>query len=166
MREQALRFIAMTYSRDIVPKTCIDATEIKFGEVTFVSLPYDFSSYTDYYEGEMGEGLKKIMMIIRGSFKQTDLYNFKKEAIKLEERFKVEGARRLNIDPGYLSPSKLVLATHKEYPGAIAIGEDLNAIVELVFHKGSYEPLIWTYRDYIDNINFFNLARKNISLWI
>jgi len=166
MREKALRFIAMTYSEGLSPQTCIDAVEIRFGEVVFACLPYNFSSYTNYYESEMGENLMKIMMIVRGSFKQTDLYAFKMDAISLEEKFKEKGSRRLNIDPGYLTPSKLVLATHKEYSSAIAIGEGVNAIVELVFHKGSFEPLLWTYRDYIDKIEFFNTARKCLGLWI
>ncbi|MGQ9706006.1 MAG: DUF4416 family protein [bacterium] len=166
MREKALRFIAITYSSDITPRICIDAIERKFGEVVFASLPYDFSSYTDYYENEMGKNLMKVMIILRGLFNQNDLHNFKKDAMALEAKFKEKGSRRLNIDPGYITPSKLVLSTHKEYSPAIAIGEDINAIVELVYHKGSFEPLMWTYRDYVDKISFFNITRKFLGLWI
>ncbi|OQX90265.1 MAG: hypothetical protein B6D57_04055 [Candidatus Coatesbacteria bacterium 4484_99] len=166
MIDTCLRFIAVVFSKSINIDKCIEIVIENIGETVVCSKPYDFNRYTSYYTDEMGEGLTKIMMLIKGYFNPHHLANLKKETMSIENHYRVGGARKLNIDPGYITPSKLVLATHKDYAGAIALLEGINAIVELIYHGGTYRELLWTYRDYSDNIPFFNDVRKYMELWL
>ena len=43
------------------------------------------------------------------------LAKMKLAANNLEDKYKIENKRRLNIDPGYISEAKLILATTKNY---------------------------------------------------
>jgi hypothetical protein len=56
--------------------------------------------------------------------------------------------RRANIDPGLVSIESLVLATTKYSGHRICIGPSLFAEVTLLYQKGMYRPMEWTYPDY------------------
>jgi hypothetical protein len=69
---------------------------------------------------------------------------------ELERMFVREGKRAVNIDPGYICMERLVLATGKNYTHRIHLAKGIYADLTLVFHKGSFRPLAWTYRDYAE----------------
>jgi hypothetical protein len=56
--------------------------------------------------------------------------------------------RRANIDPGLVTIESLVLASTKYSGHRICIGPGLYAETTLLFQKGQYRPLEWTYQDY------------------
>ena len=56
--------------------------------------------------------------------------------------------RRANIDPGLLSIESLVLATTKYAGHRVCIAPQLYAEVTLLYQRGRYRPLEWTYPDY------------------
>ncbi|MCK4785250.1 MAG: DUF4416 family protein, partial [Desulfobacteraceae bacterium] len=66
-----------------------------------------------------------------------------------------------NIDPGCISPERLILATGKNYVHRIYLSKGIYADLTLIFKKGSFSPLKWTYPDYADPevIGFFNGVR-------
>jgi hypothetical protein len=70
----------------------------------------------------------------------------------------------VNFDPGVIEPSKLILATTKNYAHRIYIGEKMYAEVTLVFDKGSWRPLPYTYPDYKQQCyhDFFEKLRKRL----
>ena len=70
--------------------------------------------------------------------------------------------RRINIDPGYVSDSKLILATTKDYFHRIYLNYGIYAEVTLKWRKSSFEPLEWTYPDYRSReyINILNNIRN------
>jgi hypothetical protein len=70
--------------------------------------------------------------------------------------------RNVNIDPGYINPAKLVLASCKDFSHRIYLGGGVFAEVTLFFMDGSFRPFFHTYRDYRDPemIAFFNRARE------
>ena len=61
-----------------------------------------------------------------------------------------DGKRSVNIDPGYLLYERFVLATGKNYSHRIYVGQGIYADLTLIFQKGAYRPLPWTYPDYAD----------------
>ena len=75
----------------------------------------------------------------------------------------------VNIDPGYVTLSKLVLATTKDYSHRIYIGKGIYGEVTLQYTKGTFTPFPHTYPDYQTRIaiEFFNQVRdfvkKNIT---
>ncbi|MEK6733229.1 MAG: DUF4416 family protein, partial [Candidatus Omnitrophota bacterium] len=72
--------------------------------------------------------------------------------------------RRINIDPGYISDSKLVLATTKDYFHRIYLTSGIYAEVTLRWRRGGFEPFEWTYPDYQSKeyIDIFNTIRKRL----
>lgn len=61
-----------------------------------------------------------------------------------------EGKRRINLDPGYLTLSKIVLASTKDYAHRIYLGEGIFGEITLIYKGGTYEPHMFSYRDYQD----------------
>ena len=72
--------------------------------------------------------------------------------------------RAVNLDPGVIEASKLILATTKNYSHRIYIGEKMYAEVTLVFDKGGWCPLPYTYPDYKQQcyFDFFDKARTRL----
>jgi hypothetical protein len=70
-------------------------------------------------------------------------------------------SRPVNLDPGFIEPSKLVLATTKNYSHRIYIGHKMFAEVTLIYEKGIWRDFDWTYPDYRqpDYHNFFTRVR-------
>ena len=134
----------------------------KYGPVDFVSasLPFNF---TDYYAPEMGESLRRRMaslapLISPERLAEVKLWTNQLETQDLNER----NGRKVNIDPGYLAASKFILATGKDYGHRIYLGEGIYGDLTLIFQKGSFCALPWTYPDYASPplIRLLNLIRK------
>ncbi|MGE5280613.1 MAG: DUF4416 family protein [Deltaproteobacteria bacterium] len=121
-------------------------------------LPFDG---TDYYVREMGPGLKRTFVGFRRLIRTTDLPAIKLGTNALEKRLAPEGRRRVNIDPGYVSLAKLVLATTKNYCHRLYAGRGIFEEVTLSFRNNAFEPLAHTYPDLrrTQNIAFFNAVR-------
>ncbi len=135
----------------------------EFGPVDLTSETWDFD-YTDYYTEEMGEGLKRRIYSFRKLIDPGELAAIKNLTNEKETRFadKSSGNRAVNLDPGYISHSKLVLASTKNYSHRIYIGEGIFAEITLEWHKNNFEPLKLTYPDYRTNAyrDFFALVRS------
>jgi len=118
-----------------------------FGQPDFVSevLPFE---YTDYYTAEMGTGLVRRFVTFERLIRPEELPAVKLCTNALEERFSEGGARRVNIDPGYVARQHLILATGKGYSHRPYIGRGIYADVTLEYRKETYRPFAWTYPDY------------------
>lgn len=66
----------------------------------------------------------------------------------LEQTWTVNGQRKVNIDTGYISLGKLVLATTKDHSHRLYLAEGIYGEVTLRFVHGHFEPWPWTYPDY------------------
>ena len=122
--------------------------EDSFGPVDFRSplLPF---THTDYYSREMGEGLLRKFISFAQLIDPGDLAQVKRFTNRLEEELAEGGARRINLDPGYISPGKLVLATTKDREHRIYLGDGIYAEVTLRWRRQKgFEPWEWTYPDY------------------
>lgn len=122
-----------------------------FGQLSHQSPVYPFD-YTTYYESEMGPNLIKQLFGFADRIDPAELPRIKQRAMELEREIgrTVDGnlLRRANLDPGLLSVESLVLATTKYSGHRICIAPALYAEVTLLFQKGRYAPLEWTYPDY------------------
>lgn len=58
------------------------------------------------------------------------------------------GKRRVNIDPGYLDSSKLVLASRKDYAHRIYLNKGVYGEVTLFYRQKTFTPWECTYPDY------------------
>jgi hypothetical protein len=70
----------------------------------------------------------------------------------LEDKFAVKSdsglRRRVNLDPGYVAPDKLVLASTKNFSHRIHLSRGVYAEVTLNFGKKGCVFLDWTYPDF------------------
>ena len=132
-----------------------------FGQPDFVSevLPFE---YTDYYTAEMGTGLVRRFVTFERLIGPEELPAVKLCTNALEERFSEGGARRVNIDPGYLARQHFILATGKGYSHRPYIGRGIYADLTLEYRRETYRPFEWTYPDYRapETLEMLNGLRK------
>jgi hypothetical protein len=137
----------------------------RLGPVDMVSawFPFDF---TTYYEKEMGGPLHRRLMVFKPLVEQTELAAIKRMTNELEQKYQRQGQRRVNVDPGYLLAERFVLATGKNFTHRIYIGEGIYADLTLIYQKGDFKTLPWTYPDYADRrlIDFLILVRNKYML--
>jgi len=119
------------------------------GSVDIISswMPFD---YTTYYEPEMGTPLFRRLLTFKRLIRQDQLPDIKLTTNRLEQSFAENGRRRVNIDPGYLLYERFVLATGKNFSHRIYIGSRIYADLTLVYQRGRFQKLDWTFPDYAD----------------
>ncbi len=110
---------------------------------------------TDYYEVEMGGNLRRQFASFERLVNPGELAHIKILANELEGRICYECGlpetqRRVNIDPGYISLSKLVLATTKEHSHRVYLRDGIYAESTLHYEGGKWAAWPWTYPDYAD----------------
>lgn len=125
--------------------------EDRFGPIDLLSEPLDFS-HTGYYEEEFGGPLKRKMASFEPLMEIGELAEIKLFTNALEDEYLREGGkRRINIDPGYLTLDKLVLASCKDFSHRIYLCAGVYAEVTLMYVGHDFTALPWTYPDYKDN---------------
>ncbi len=119
----------------------------EFGEIDFQSetLLFDF---THYYDAEMGVPIKRFFVSIEELKPPDRLSDIKLRSNRIEDEFRVDGKRRVNLDPGFLALSRFVLATTKEGSHRIPLSSGIYGEVTLLFEKGEFRSLPWTYPDF------------------
>jgi hypothetical protein len=118
-----------------------------FDDIDLMSpwIPFD---YTSYYEREMGPGLMRRMIAFKTLIDQSSLAAIKLKTNAIERDLSVGRNRDVNIDPGYMLRERFVLATGKNFTHRIYIGDNIYADLTLIFQKGLFQSLPWTYPDY------------------
>ena len=138
-----------------------------FGKFDFVSDIWPFDK-TDYYKDQAGEHILRQFVSIEKLIDPGDLSKIKHKTNALEQKLARKMAmdlcRPVNLDPGIIEPSKLILATTKNYSHRIYIGRKMYAEVTLIFDKGQWRPLPYTYPDYQQQcyFDFFEKVRKRL----
>ena len=123
------------------------ALEARFGPVVFASDPVPWN-FTAYYDREMGPGIERLFWAFGRLVDPASLPTIKRLTNEIEGGLREGGDRRVNLDPGLLSLSRFVLATTKDGSHRIPLRDGIYAEVTLVFERGEFRPLPWTYPDY------------------
>ena len=139
-----------------------DALKERFGEIDFASqiIPFNF---TNYYQDEMGSGLSRKFICFRNLIYPDRIVDIKIYTNDLERKFSnINRGRNINIDPGYISAAKLVLASAKNFSHRIYLRQGVYAEITLRYVKGNFKPWEWTFPDYRTDgyIEIFNEIRK------
>ncbi|NTW58310.1 MAG: DUF4416 family protein [Nitrospirae bacterium] len=147
-------------------QTCTERLAGAFGPVDIRSeiLPWEHS---DYYRDEMGTDLRRKFIFFERLIDPGDLSRIKLHTMQLERELSLVAAKRaVNLDPGYITEAKVVLATAKDFPHRIYIGEGIYAESTLHYSKnsGSYIAVDHTYPDFRSQYNrdLFNKAREKL----
>jgi hypothetical protein len=118
-------------------------------ELASEAMAFDF---THYYDAEMGTPLLRRFLAFAHPFDPAGLADAKLATNAIEADF----ARRLgptpprpiNLDPGYLESSKLVLASMKNFSHRVYLRSGVYAEVTMQFRHGRWTALEWTFPDY------------------
>ena len=139
----------------------------EFGGVRLKSEAFDFAE-TDYYEETMGKELKKQFLVFDELIDPGELPKIKRVTNEMEIEYAALQAhpepRPLNLDPGYLTLAKLVLASTKDHAHRIYLGEGIYAEVTLNYRNRGWQKSDWTYPDYQrqDFQAFFTQCRQSL----
>ncbi len=132
---------------------------------------YPFDPLTKYYEPEFGTELTKQVFSTTDLVTPRDLVDIKIYTNEIEEQFasgpEPATSRTVNIDPGYLNHSKVVLATTKDHAHRLYIDHGIFEEITLSFNRRekSYLPNPWTYPDYQmpERLQFFAKVRETYN---
>ncbi|MBN2206773.1 MAG: DUF4416 family protein [Candidatus Aminicenantes bacterium] len=106
---------------------------------------------TEYYEKEMGRGLKRVFLSFAELGPPDRLAGIKLRTNGWEREIGSgtgEGRRAVNLDPGYLTASALFMATAKDFAHRVALRDGIYAHLELLFTRQGARALDWTYPDF------------------
>ncbi|MCF7803729.1 MAG: DUF4416 family protein [Candidatus Marinimicrobia bacterium] len=135
-----------------------------FGQEPVLFDEFSVQDFTDYYNEEMGPDIRKWFYYVPALKEVEGSEQWKRRTIQLESEFaeKYDMNRPVNIDPGYLTLSKLILFSTKGFAHRIYIRDDIYAEVTLQFRHKEFHPVPWTFQDYQTEFafEFWTKARK------
>lgn len=123
-------------------------------------------SETEFYGREMGEPLTKRLLAFAPLMPIEGLVTDKHRSIAWEAEAREIAAgdppRPINVDSGYLSEAKFVLATTKDREHRLYLDSGIYAEVTSAYRQGAWRPFPWTYPDYQrpESLAFFEEARR------
>jgi hypothetical protein len=147
-------FVAALFSGAHQPDAVRALVERTFGP-TDRELPAHPFTFSRYYDEEMGGGLHRALFSIRELVDPAELAAFKARSNEVElqtstapETSTAPRSRTLNLDPGLLSLSRVILATTKPSAPRVPLRDGFHAEITLLYRKGRYRPFEWTYPDF------------------
>ena len=139
----------------------------RLGDVDILSPVWPFTN-TKYYAKEMSDNLFRQIVSLTKLGHPDRLIELKlaSNSVELDDASnRNRGLRRaINLDPGYITPAKLVLATTKDYSHRVYLGQGIYAEATLHYHAGSWIAWPWTYPDYAVSTyhDFFAQVRSRL----
>jgi len=161
-RADDVKLISSLFSSDkVFIDEIIRVLEHRLGSVDWSS-PGLFFDRTQYYAKEMGWPLHRRFVSFKELIRPQDTVKVKLETNRIEGESLEDGNRKINIDPGYISLERLILVTGKNYTHRVYLSKGIFADLTLIFNRGSFRPLEWTFKDYAspEIISLFNDVRE------
>jgi len=141
--------VAVLWSDSAALNSAMDELVERWGEVDFTGPDHPFDA-TDYYEAEMGRGLKRRLVTFRRLVPPDVIVQGKHICNGIEDRLAAGKGRRINLDVGYLDHNKIVLASFKAAGQKIYLGDSVWADLVARYREGCYCPFEWTFPDFRD----------------
>ena len=167
--QPAKLFFGMLSSDPSLFDACARILVTEYGPVDLESeiLPWNI---TNYYREELGDRILRKFIFLERLIDPSELPRTKIFTNNVESTFatrEIRGLhRRINLDPGYLTQAKVVLATTKDFAHRIYIGDGIYAEATLRYSSPDrgFVPFDHTYPDYRTEqyTAIFNKARENL----
>jgi hypothetical protein len=121
---------------------------------------------TRYYDEEMGSPLYRCFISFETLIEPSVIADAKLRTNGMEAVLAADfpGVKRpINLDPGYLEQSKIVLASTKNFYHRILLSHGIYGEVTLHFEKGGWKSFPWTFPDYrTDRYHPFFTSLRNV----
>ena len=142
--------VGIISSKDIFFDKAEEALKALYGAVDLKSPEFSFD-LTDYYEKQMGKNLKRRFLSFVDLVPPEELSSIKVQTNDLESKIRLglgENFRVVNVDPGILTTSALIMATAKDFSHRIPLTRGIYAHLEFLFTKSAIRIFDWTYPDF------------------
>jgi len=149
--EPVVRFCAIISRHQELRDNAVELIAADWGKPVIVSPELDFES-GGFYTETMGADLKKRLVAFEGFVDPAELAGWKCQSngweAKLAAEFSHQELRPLNLDPGYMSQAKLVLATIKDRDHRVYLRDGIFAEVTLTYVGKQWRHHRWSYPSY------------------
>jgi hypothetical protein len=160
--QKVLLLIGLIFVKDFELDKVLNELKNDLGSILMTSNTISFT-HTTYYNKEMGSKLMRQWVVFDKLIIPDTLVQLKHTTNSIEKKYLNErGGRKINIDPGILSLSNLILASTKNFSHRIYLGKGIYAEVTLIYKNKTFTPLEWTYPDHQEEIaiELFEKARE------
>jgi len=160
-----LLVVAVSSRYDAALQWARERIDAALGPLALVSDAFEFTE-TDYYTSTMGRDLKKQFVASQRLIDSAAVAVVKRMTNDWEAEYAALGRhpepRPLNLDPGYITPAKLVLASTKDHAHRLHLRDGIYAEVTLIYRHHAWQPMEWTYPDFrrTDYQEFFTKCRE------
>ncbi|AKL98207.1 DUF4416 family protein [Endomicrobium proavitum] len=142
-------FCGIITSGDDVTNKALNRLKEKFGEIDFKSEIIDFTQFSNYYNPEMGAVLRRFWVSFDKLIYADEISDIKIWTNSAEDSFADGEKRKINIDPGYITPATVILATTKDFSHRIYLSKGIYGEVTTIYKKDGFMKLPWSYQDYM-----------------
>src|SRR4030042_4352386 len=157
--------VSLILARKDLDQAVIRKLSAYFGPPDLVGPWWPFTA-TTYYSSEMGAELGRRLVAFLHLASPALLPDWEVYTNRLEGLFSLGGRRLVNLDPGYVTRERLVLATGKNYSHRLYLNQGIYGDLALVYSKGEFQSLPWSYPDYSQEplLDLLGLVRRKY-LW-
>jgi len=149
--EPVVRFCAIITRHPSAKQWAIHRLADQWGSATVRSSEIPFEA-GGYYTPSMGSGLQKTLVASAGFVDPGGLADWKHATNQWEQDYiaasEHEEERPLNLDPGYMTQAKLVLATTKDRDHRLYLRDGMFAEVTLTYVGKAWQHHRWSYPSY------------------
>lgn len=156
--EEEKLIVPILISDEAILPAVKEKLEEDFGKIDYTSAPIPFT-FTDYYHREMGPHIQRFFLSFRPLIDPSRLALIKLRTNEIEKTFTAGGRRKVNLDPGILNLSRLILATTKDNAHRIPLAKGIYGEITLLYMRKNFQHLFWTYPDYRTEA-YKNILRK------
>jgi len=142
-------FFGLIFNEAFDIKEVYKLLEQKFNNKIDIYSPVIDFSFTTYYNKEMGDELKRQWISFETPILPDNLADIKIETNNIEDSYAKNKNRIVNIDPGYITPANVILASTKDFSHRIYLSKGIFAEVTTIYRKEGFTKLPWTYPDYL-----------------
>ncbi len=140
-------YVSIIYREETVRMDAKEFMTRRWGSIDHESDPLPFEAALPL-KNEMGTPLFRSFVSFGPLIDPGELALVKMACMGLEEKFRVQGKRRANLDPGYIDSHKAVLATTHSGPTKVYHSAGIYLDTVLLFPKGKCQALPWSFPEF------------------
>lgn len=149
LSEEPIVFIGILFSDKTVFDQVAPLLQDRFGKILFQSNIQSWE-YSDHYNKELGNQIYRNFIFFDEIIDPSTLADIKLLTNSIEAVYSQNGKRCINLDPGYITLAKVVLASTKNYSHRIYLGKGIYAELALLYKNNQFIAMPYTYNDYKD----------------
>ena len=147
--EKEKLIVGVIYNDEEIYDRALAMLKEAFGEIDGESERFSFSKeFSDYYDDELGGEGQRVIFSFRDTVDPSRQAQIKIATNEMERILSEDGKRRINLDPGFINPGRLMLATTKKTGFRIPLEKGIYTELTLFWAKGQWHKFPWSYRDY------------------